>query len=69
MAMPRRQHMITDWDDVPVVMDLTMAARVLGCSVEGVRLWCVAGKLPAAKIGVEWRITKQALMRHLGLEV
>ena len=69
MPMPRRQHMITNWDDVPVVMDLTMAARVLGITERHLAVQCREGTFPACKIGRFWRINKRDLMRMLGAEV
>lgn len=68
MAMPRRQHIIMNWDDVPVVMDLTMAARLLGVSERHLAKQCRDGMIPAAcKIGRFWRIRKDAVMQMVGL--
>ena len=69
MAMPRRQHMITNWDDVPVVMDLAMVGRLLGMNYVTLKSHCAKGKIPAVKVGGSWRVNKQQLMRHLGVEV
>lgn len=70
MAMPRRQHYITNWDDVPVVIDLAMAARLLGVCERHLAQQCRDGAVPGArKIGRFWRISKDAVMRMVGLEV
>ena len=69
MATPVRIRPITDWDDVPVVMDLTMVSRIIGMTTRTLKSYCAKGTIPAAKVGGEWRVNKRDLMRHLGLEV
>ena len=65
--MTRRQHIITDWNDVPVVMDLAMAARVLGVTERHLASLCREGKMPEArKVGRLWRIRKEAVMQMVG---
>lgn len=57
---------ITDWDSVPILIDVAMAATIIGKSYEATRRLAAKGCLPATKIGSEWRIDKGALMRQLG---
>lgn len=59
---PTMKNTITNWDDVPVVVDITYVANLLRFSTERVRQLCVSGEIPAVKIGGLWRISKQALM-------
>jgi excisionase family DNA binding protein len=55
---------VTSWDDVPVVMDLPFAARIVGQSPEYLRKRAQQGTFPAYKEGTSWRITKEALREH-----
>lgn len=57
---------ITDWDSVPILIDVAMAATIIGKSYEATRRLAAKGRLPATKVGSEWRIDKGALMRQLG---
>ena len=57
---------ITDWRQVPVIMDIPMAARLLGNTAESIRRKIAAGEIPAQKINGEWRIRKDELMMHIG---
>lgn len=59
---------ITDWSDVPVLIDVALASRILGKSYNRVRMLCANGKLPATKVGSEWRIEKGKLLSFLGAE-
>lgn len=57
---------IINWDDVPVLMDIPLAARVLLKSPEWVKQKAQSGELPAVKVGMEWRIPKSKLREYLG---
>lgn len=57
---------IINWDDVPVLMDIPLAARVLLKSPEWVKQKAQSGELPAVKVGNEWRIPKSKLRQYLG---
>lgn len=57
---------IINWDDVPVLMDIPLAARVLLKSPEWVKQKAQSGELPAVKVGMEWRIPKNKLREYLG---
>lgn len=58
--MPKQQFkQITNWDDVPLYMDLSFLARLFGFSVSCLKQKAQAGILPAAKIFDEWRVSKE----------
>ena len=59
-------HNHTDWQDVPVMMDVPAAARVLGRNPEVVRRALQKGTLPGQKVMGGWVIRKDELMAHLG---
>ncbi len=64
-----RSNNITDWDQVPVVFDVAMAARILAINYDKVRQMCRNGEIPAYKIGTNsWRINKSEFMEWLGLK-
>ena len=56
---------ITSWDLVPLVLDLPMAARIVGQSCEHLKKRAQRGDFPAYKEGNQWRITKESLMNHV----
>ncbi len=58
---------ITSWDDVPVVMDLVMAGRIVGLTPERLRLLSRNGEFPATRAGVEWRVEKDELIEYIRL--
>ena len=56
---------ITNWDQVPIIMDIPMVARILGYHPERIRQLIKLNKIPAYKIGQSWRIEKQDLIDYL----
>ncbi|MGN0618465.1 MAG: helix-turn-helix domain-containing protein [Ruminiclostridium sp.] len=63
-----KQKNITTWEQVPVIFDVPMAARLLGMSDQMIRQMCRKGKIPAYKIGENsWRFNKGDFMEHLGI--
>lgn len=58
---------VTSWDEVPIVMDLPFAARIVGQSAEYLKKRCQKGTFPGYKESEQWRVTKTALQRHLGV--
>ena len=56
---------IREWAEVPTIIDLPFAARLLGRSYERTKRDCQAGRLPAFKVGVEWRIQKDRLAEFI----
>lgn len=63
-----KQKPVVNWDDVPVLMDIPLAARVLIKSPEWVKQKAQSGELPAVKVGMEWRIPKSKLREYIGDE-
>ena len=58
---------ITTWEQVPVIFDVPMAARILGLSDQKIRQMCRKGEIPAYKIGENsWRFNKSEFMKHIG---
>ncbi len=68
--MRERAHRkyVTDWGQVPVVVDLGYLAMLLGCSRENARKLCVSNAIPAFKVGDMWRVNKRELMKLCGEE-
>lgn len=62
--MPKIKGYIYNWDEVPLIIDLPYAARLLGCSVQLIRKNCQDGKIPAFKIGAMWRIRKEDMIAY-----
>ncbi len=63
-----RRKYVTDWNDVPVVIDVAYVANIIGMSYENTRRLIKNGDIPAVKVGLEWRISKEALMAYLGVK-
>ncbi len=62
------QKNITTWEQVPVIFDVPIAARILGLSDQKIRKMCREGTLPAYKIGENsWRFNKGIFMEYLGI--
>ncbi len=60
-----RNGIITSWEQVPIVMDLTYACRILGKSYEHLKYRCRNNLFPGFKDGKEWRVTKDDLIRYI----
>lgn len=56
---------VTSWDDVPIVMDLPFAARIVGVSLDRLKKRCQMGEFPAYKEGTLWRVEKQKLRDYM----
>lgn len=56
---------VTNWDEVPIVMDIVMAARIVGQTPESIKHKCQQGLFPAYKEGKEWRIEKDLLKAYM----
>ena len=68
MTKKRAPQLPTSWDEVPVLMDLVYAARLVGYSPEYLLVLCKPGRknrFPAGKIGSQWRVEKGALIQYL----
>ena len=64
----RNKKYVTDWSQVPVLFDVAYAANLLGFTYDHTRRLCVAGIIPAHKVGRNsWRINKSEFMEYLGI--
>lgn len=54
--MPKSKKTVTNWDDVPLYMDLPYVSMLFGFSVECLKKKAQSGILPAKKMYGEWRI-------------
>ncbi|MCL2821553.1 MAG: helix-turn-helix domain-containing protein [Oscillospiraceae bacterium] len=62
----KQPQIVTNWEQVPVVIDLPFAARILGQSIETLKKRSQRGELPGAfKAGRDWRINKDALRSYI----
>lgn len=59
-----KQKIVTDWNDVPLYMDLPYLSMLFGYSVECLKKKAQVGELPAAKIFGEWRISKEDAKKY-----
>lgn len=65
MTVAGKKSVYTDWDNVPLLMAPEHAAVLLMLTDDHVRRMCRTGKLPAVKIGAEWRISREAVRRMI----
>lgn len=49
-------------------MGIDCAAEMMGLTPGGLRKMCSQGRLKAVKCGRAWRISRDYLMEHIGLE-
>ncbi len=56
---------ITSWDDVPIVMDLPFACRIVGKSYDRLKKLCQLKLFPGFKCGGEWRVDKNDLISYI----
>jgi excisionase family DNA binding protein len=64
--MQRRE---TAWERVPVVMDLSYAAVLLGVSLDRLRKLAQRGEFPAFKVGKLWRVNKTDMLSYIQKQV
>lgn len=60
-----KQRIVTDWADLPVLLDAVLVARILGYSLEYTRRLLVQGKIPAHKMDRDWRISRDAFRAYI----
>lgn len=61
-----RQKNITNWDEVPVIIDLPMVMRILGDkSIQSLQKRCRDGKFPAFQHGRTWLVRKEDLIKYI----
>ncbi|WP_449074563.1 helix-turn-helix domain-containing protein [Ruminococcus sp.] len=57
----KAKAVITNWDEVPVCIDIPYAARLLRFNTDYTSRLAAKGKIPARKVGNSWRIDKDEL--------
>ncbi len=60
-----QKKLFTSWDEVPIIMDLPMASRIVGQSPEHLKQRSLKGDFPAYKEGKSWRVEKEQLIKHI----
>ncbi len=56
---------ITNWEQLPVVLDLHTVALVLGVTDVTVKHWIYDGTIKAKKIGKLWRFDKEYIRSYM----
>lgn len=51
--------------DAPELMDVPAASSFLGVNEEVLRRWAREGRVPAGKLGREWRFSKRQLIEFV----
>ena len=64
----RSNYYYTNWEEVPVVLDVPAASIILGVHNDTVQKLLRLGKLSGKKVGKDWRIPKAAIMDYLGVQ-
>lgn len=55
-----------DWNTVPIIMDIPLAAQLVGMSAEYLRKQAIKKKFPAYKISPRvWRVNKEDLVNWI----
>ena len=60
-----KARILGSWDDVPIVLDLPLAARIVGQTPGYLKKRAQRGDFPAYKEGSSWRVSKDALRAHI----
>ena len=63
--MLKKNRIITNWDEVPVIFDIPYAAVILGVTSEYLQQLARKDEFPAFKVGREWRIEKEDFRKYL----
>jgi excisionase family DNA binding protein len=53
------------WEDLPLTLTAQEAADLCRVTVKVIKEKCVAGEIPANKVGRAWRIDRDALRAYL----
>ncbi len=59
---------VTDWSQVPVVVDVPYVSVMLGIHPNTVKKYLRTGAIKGFKVGAEWRIRKDAIAAFMGME-
>lgn len=61
----RKFAVITRWEDIPLIFDIPVMACLLGRSYDSEKKMCQQSKIPAFKLGNEWRFDKRIIQRWI----
>lgn len=56
----------TNWDEVPLVVDIPYVSLLLDADPETIRRYLSSGKLKGFKIGKSWKILKEDVIGFVG---
>ena len=65
MMQNNKCSLITSWEQVPIIMDLPLAAKILSKTYDNLVKRSKSGTFPAFKVGKEWRVTKDDLIKYI----
>ena len=54
-----KKRTVHNWQDLPLVLDTTTTALILGTSEQTIFNWLTSGQLKARKIGRRWLIDRE----------
>ena len=60
-----RYQQYTDWGEIPIIFDMPIAAKLVGKSIDRLKVLARQEKFPAFKVGSEWRIRKDDLLAYI----
>lgn len=66
-----KKRTVYNWEDLPLVLDTTTTALILGTSEQTIFNWLNSGQLKARKIGRRWLIDREyirSLVQDLNTE-
>lgn len=61
--MRRRDHYITSYDEIPLLVDTAYVANLLRLNIQAVQKYCATGKIKATRCGRTYRIPKSEVIR------
>ena len=67
MCKKKTDGPITSIDSLPLLLTVAQAEATGAASGRKIRQMCADGELKATKIGSDWRIGRDAFLRHFGL--
>ena len=65
MTEPETKPPPTSWDEFPLVLTTEEAAALLRVHINTIKKMCNEGRLPANKVGRDWRILRDELREYL----
>jgi len=62
--MNKKRRNILNWDEIPIIFDVSMAQNITGFSATYIRQMARAGDFPAHKFkGGHWRIDREEFLK------